>query len=215
MIVCPPISTCPKSVIYFSSNIQTQMGSKICTVISRGPSSSFCFRVHPGNLKTKYACLSVSKNCSSVIGHTFQRNFVSTCFSKGRSCSGFLSVKRLVNSGGPQRRQLKISLIGQGMNMRLLRPNQGKLPKVSINAGPISWALGCASAGLICGLSICFSCSKPIYAEAASNGKDEEDDCDSSYTKFSHGKKVCTDYSIIGEQYSLPFVLLMLSFSDN
>ncbi|KAF3442599.1 hypothetical protein FNV43_RR16515 [Rhamnella rubrinervis] len=198
MIVCPTISTCAKSVVYFSSNIQTQMGSKICTVISRGPSSSCCFRVYPGNSKTKYASLSVSKNRSSVIGQTSRRKFVSSCFSEERSSSWFLSLKRLVNSGWPQRRQFKISMTGQGMSMRLLVPKQGKLPKVNFNAGPISWSLRCASAGLICGLSICYSCSKPIYAKAASNEKDEEDDCDSSYIKFSHGKKVYTDYSIIG-----------------
>lgn len=207
MICCPPISTCAKSIVYCSSNIQTQMGSKICTVISRRPSSSCCFRVQPGNSKTKYACLSVSQNCSSFIGQTFRRNYVRSCSSEEIRSSGFLSVKSLVNAGGPQRRQLKISLTGQGLNMRCFVPKQGKLPKVNFNAGPISWTLKCASACLVCGLSVCYSCPKPIYAEAALNEKDKEDGCDSSYIKFSNGKKVYTNYSITGEQYSIPCLL--------
>ncbi|KAI9159809.1 hypothetical protein LWI28_002124 [Acer negundo] len=36
------------------------------------------------------------------------------------------------------------------------------------------------------------------HAEASPEKKDEEDDCDLSYVKYSHGKKVCTYYSVIG-----------------
>lgn len=213
MIVSPPISTCAKSVVYISSNIQTQMGSKICTVMSRGSSSSCCFCMYRGNSKTKYNSLSVSKNCSSVICQSLSGNLGSSCLSKERRSPRFLSVKSLVNAGG--RRHLKISLTGQGMSMGLLVPKQGKVPKVNVNAGPLSWSLGCASASLICGLSICFSSSKPIYAEAVSKEKDEEDEYDSSYVKFSHGKKVYTDYSIIGEQYSLSCLVFIVSFNDS
>ncbi|XP_015868751.1 OVARIAN TUMOR DOMAIN-containing deubiquitinating enzyme 4 isoform X2 [Ziziphus jujuba] len=196
MIACPPISTCAKSVVYIRSNIQTQMGSKICTVMSRGSSRSCCFCVYPRNSSTKYASLSLSKNCSSVIGQTFRGNFVSSCFSKERRSQQFLSVKSLVNAGG--RRHLKISLTSQGMSMRFFVPKQGKVPKININAGPVSWSVGCSSAGLISGLSICCSSSNPLYAEAMLEAKDEEDDCDLSYVKFFNGKKVYTDYSIIG-----------------
>ncbi|XP_024031187.1 OTU domain-containing protein At3g57810 [Morus notabilis] len=187
MIVCPSIGACTKSIACLSGNIQTEMGSKLCSVVSRRPYSSCCFCLYPGNSKTKYAHLSVSKNHLSNSSPTFQKSFVSSCFSteKGRLWS--LALKDLVSAAEPQRRRLKISLANTAMSIRLLVPKQRML--VKINSG---------TAGLLGGLLICYSSSKPAHAEVARSDDDSEDDCDSSYVKFSHGKKVYTDYSITG-----------------
>lgn len=187
MVVCRSIGACTKSVACLSSNIETQMGSKLCSVVSRRPYSSYCFRLHPRNPKTKYTHLSVSKNHPSNMSPTFHKSFVSSCFSKERGKLWSLTVKDSVSAPGLQRRHLKISLANTSMCMRLLVPKQR-----------ISWPPGCATAGLIGGLLVFHSSSKPVQAEAAQSDDDSEDECDSSYAKLSHGKKVFTDYSIIG-----------------
>lgn len=94
-----------------------------------------------------------------------------------------------------QRRNLEISLAFQNLNMKLLVPKQGMLPKIKCNVGPVSWPQGCASVGLIFGLLVRCSSSETAHAEAAHK---EEKKGEESYVKFSHGKKVYTDYSIIG-----------------
>ncbi|PON91650.1 OTU domain containing protein [Trema orientale] len=197
MIVCPPISTSAKNAVCLSGNIQSQMGSKLCSVISRRPASSCFFCSNPGNSKTKYTRLSVSENYPSNVSQTTHRSFVSSCFSKERGKLWSLTVKDLVNAGGPQRRHLKISLANHALS--LVVPKQRMLPKISCNGGP-SWRPGCASAGLICGLLVCYSSSGPVHvhAEAAQGGDDEEDDCDSSHMKLSRGRNIYTDYSVIG-----------------
>ncbi|XP_057506744.1 OVARIAN TUMOR DOMAIN-containing deubiquitinating enzyme 4-like isoform X2 [Actinidia eriantha] len=71
------------------------------------------------------------------------------------------------------------------MNVKLLLPNQGIIPKIKCNVGPLSWPQGCASAGLIFGLLVCYSTYKPVHNEDPS-------------INLPHGKKVYPDYSIIG-----------------
>ncbi|XP_062117617.1 OVARIAN TUMOR DOMAIN-containing deubiquitinating enzyme 4 isoform X2 [Humulus lupulus] len=198
MIVCPSTSSSAKAAVCLSGYIQTQMGSKMSSMMSRRPSSSSCFCLNSGNSNTKYTHLFVSKNHPSSVGRTSQRNFVSSCFSKEKGKLWSLTAKDLVSTEGTQRRHLKISIANHAMNMRVVVPKgikQRMLPKVNCNVGPISWPSGCASAGLICGLLVCYSSSEPIHAEGARGGND---DCDSSRVKLSHGKKVYTDYSIIG-----------------
>ena len=193
------MSSCVKGAVCLSGNIQTQMGSKLCSVISRRPSSSCCFCLNPGNSKKNYTQLSVFENCPSNVSQTTHRSFVSSCISKDRGKLWSLTVKDLLNAGAPQRRHLKISLANHAMSMRLVVPKQGMLPKIDCSAGSLSWPRGCASAGLIFGLLVSYSGSEPIHAEGAQGDDDEEDDYGSSYVKLSRGKKVYTDYSVIGE----------------
>ena len=195
MIVCSPISTCAKNVIHLSAHFQSQMGSKICAAVSRGPSSSCCLYLNPGHSKTNYGSMFVFKTLSSpsctdlmLHGSCFR-----SCFSNQR---GNLRVKS-------QRRNLEISLAFQNLNMKLLVPKQGMLPKIKCNVGPVSWPQGCASVGLIFGLLVRCSSSEPAHAEAAHK---EEKKGEESYVKFSHGKKVYTDYSIIGDYHFLPSI---------
>ncbi|KAL9411890.1 hypothetical protein AB3S75_045485 [Citrus x aurantiifolia] len=168
MIVSTSICACAKNVVNLGGRFQGQMGGNICGVTYRGPSSSCCFYLCSGQSKKNYA--GISRTISSSSLNVFQP-FQATCFSPG--------------------------LTKPSMKMRLLVPNQGVLPKLKPNAGPIDWPTGCASAGLICGLLVCYSSSK-AHAEAADEKEDGEEDYDLSNVKYSHGKKVYTDYSVIG-----------------
>lgn len=198
MIICSPISTSAKNVVYLSACVQSEMGSNICAAVSRRPSGSCSFYLYPGPSKTSCGSSSVSKTVSSpsFTGQTIQGSCFRSCFSSQR---GNLQVKCVGSAKGPQRKHLDISLACQNLNMRLLVPKQGMLPRIKCNVGPVSWPQGCASAGLIFGLLVCYSSSEPAHAEAAREKGDKEDDCDLSHVKFSHGKKVYTNYSVIGE----------------
>ncbi|XP_062006381.1 OVARIAN TUMOR DOMAIN-containing deubiquitinating enzyme 4-like isoform X1 [Rosa rugosa] len=189
-IVCTHIDQGAKNVVCMSGGIEMQMGSKICSVVSRGASSSCCYRLQPGKSGNKFGGLSLTKSCPSEIGQTPHGSCFRSCFSTDMGNSRSLTV----NARKPQKRCLEISLACQGMKTRFLVPRQGMLPKIKCNVGPVSWPQGCASAGLIFGLLICNS-SEPTHAEAACKTDDKEYDGDLSY---SHGKKVYTDYSIIG-----------------
>lgn len=194
--VCSPISTCAKNVVHLSAHFQSQMGSKICAAVSRGPSNLRCFYLYPGHSKTNYGSMSVSKILStpSCADQTFHGSCFRSYFSNQR---GNLLVKCL-SSKGPHKRHLEISLACQNLNMKLLVPKKGMLPKIKCNVGPVSWPQGCASAGLIFGLLVCGSSSEPTHAEASDKeGHKEEESC----VKLSHGKKVYTDYSITGEHH--------------
>ncbi|KAG2686996.1 hypothetical protein I3760_09G033100 [Carya illinoinensis] len=196
MLICSPISTSAKSFVYLSARVQSQMGSNICTAISRGPSSSCCFYVYPGHSKASYKSFSVSNTISSppIPGQTIQGRCFGSCFTYQR---GSFRVKCLPGVRGPQREHIEISLACQNLNMRLSVPKKGMLPRIKCNVGPIGWPQGCASTGLVFGLLVCYSSSEMARAEAAQE-EDKEDDCSKSYVKFSHGKKVYTDYSVIG-----------------
>ncbi|XP_059595293.1 OVARIAN TUMOR DOMAIN-containing deubiquitinating enzyme 4 isoform X3 [Vitis vinifera] len=197
MINCYPISTCARNIVRLSGCVQRQMSSHICSLVSQGPSSSFSFYFYTGHSKPKNTFMSVSEtfSCSSITAfHTFQGSCFYSGLSKRRGSSRSLTVKSLIGSRGPSKRSLNISLTCQNMNVRLLVPKQGVLPKIKCNVGSVSWPQGCASAGLMFALLVCYSSSEPVHAESAQKKEDKKGEC---YTN-SHGKKVYTDYSITG-----------------
>ncbi|KAL6133891.1 hypothetical protein ACLB2K_066124 [Fragaria x ananassa] len=177
-----------KNVVCMSGCIEMQMGSKICCVVSRGASSSCCYRLRPGKSGNKFGTLSLTKSRPSETGQTPHGSCFRSCFSMDRVNSRSLTV----NAKRTQK-CLEISLACRGMKTRILVPRQGMLPKIKCNVGPMSWPQ-CAYTGLMFGLLICNS-SEPAHAESTHKNDNKEDDGDLSY---SHGKKVHTDYSIIG-----------------
>lgn len=197
MPVWSPISTSSKNVIYLSVRVQSPMGSNICAAVNRGPSSSSCFYLYTGNSKTNYGSFSLSKTISSpsFTDQTFQGSCFGSCFSNQR---GSLQVKCVGCTKRAQRKNLEISLACQNLNMRLFVPKRGMLPRIKCNVGPVCWPQGCASAGLIFGLLVCYLSPEPAHAEAPRE-EDKEDDSDLSCATLAHGKKVYTDYSVIGE----------------
>lgn len=177
----------------------------MCSLVSQGPSSSFSFYFYTGHSKPKHNYISVSEtfSCPSVTGsQTFQGSCFVSGFSKRSGSSRSLTVKSLIGSRGTSKRgtykrSLNISLTCQNMNVRLLVPKQGMLPKIKCNVGSVSWPQGCASAGLMFALLVCYSSSEPVHAESTQKKENKEDEC----YNISHGKKVYTDYSVTGEKY--------------
>ncbi|KAI7736737.1 hypothetical protein M8C21_009853 [Ambrosia artemisiifolia] len=71
------------------------------------------------------------------------------------------------------------------MNIGFLIQKQRIISRKKWSLVPGSWMQGCTSASLVIGLYVCNSSTEPVHAEAKEN-------------KQSHGKQVCTDYSVIG-----------------
>ncbi|KAJ6699930.1 hypothetical protein OIU79_013054 [Salix purpurea] len=164
MTVCSAINACVKNVANLSGRVQ-QMGSTILNVVSRGQSTSCCFSFNPSRSRSNYSHLSVSKtfSCPSISFHMLHRKCFGSDSIKQRANLLSLTVKGVVNSGGPLKRQFNISLPCQNMTLRFSVSKRGLLSKIK-----------------------------------ATQKNKVEDICNSSDIKFSHGKKVYTDYSITG-----------------
>lgn len=186
MIISSSINSCAKNVVQITGRVQGHMGGNICGVTFRGSSNSFCFHLYNKQPKRSYSSLSVSQTscCPSI---------------KPRCNVPTQATKNFMSTRGSHKRCVQISLMCQSINMKLLVPKLGAITKIECNAGPVNWPCGCASASLIFGLLVCHSTGKPVHAEGPHENKDKEDDCDSLYTKYAHGKKVYTDYSVTGE----------------
>ncbi|XVE75673.1 hypothetical protein DITRI_Ditri12bG0111600 [Diplodiscus trichospermus] len=171
MMICSTISTCAKNVVH----LRGQMSSSLCSIISCGPSSSCRYFLYSGP-RTKYTDFSVS-NTSSCLPAIGYQEFQAGCFRLYRRSGKFqsLTLKESVSDKGKQKGQLEISWASQSMKIRLLLAKHGTLQKFKCIGGPKSW---------------------PQEAAGAKEGK--EDECESSHAKFSHGKKVYTEYSVIG-----------------
>lgn len=191
-IVCHPINHYSKTTVCRSDCTLMQMGSNIFSVVSRGASSSCCYALQTGKSGTKFVRFSNPKTRPSSIGQTSYTSCFKSFFSKEIGNSQSLTV----NAGGPHKRCFDISFACHGMKTRLLVSGQGMLPKIKCNVRRVSCPQRCASSGLLFGLLVC-NCSESAHAQAAHKDNKEEDS-DSSYVKFSHGKKVYTNYSIIG-----------------
>lgn len=201
------ISVCTRNVVPLNFRVRSQMGSNICTVLSRRTSNSCCSY---GISRPKYGDQSVTtiSSCSPNTSQRFQGGCLSYCFARQSIDFNALTVKDLISDGGSHGRGLEISLACKGMNVKLSIPNDGMFSKIKYN---MRWPERCASAGLVFGLVVCYSTSEPVHAEAACEKEDNEENSDSPHDKFSHGKKVYTDYSVIGELQSLVFP----SFTSN
>lgn len=208
MSVCTPVNLSSINAVVLKGRAQLLISSNLCGIWSQGRSYSCSFHLIPGKSEMHHACLSVdtSSSCPTIMGQTIRGGYLRSCFSKERS-----SIQ-VFSSLGPQRSNLDISLACQSLNMRVLVPKQKLLPKVKCNVGPITWPSGCSSAGLIFGLLVCNSSSQPAYAEADSDNGSKKDDSNESYVKVSHGKKVYTDYSVIGELLILPTVNFLFKY---
>ncbi|XP_038903221.1 OVARIAN TUMOR DOMAIN-containing deubiquitinating enzyme 4 isoform X2 [Benincasa hispida] len=138
------ISVSTRNAVPLNFRVCTQMGSNICTVLSRGTSTSCCSY---GISRPKYADQSVTtiSSCSPKSSQRFQGRCLISCFSRRSIDFRALTVKDLISDGGSCGRELEISL------------------------------------------------ALKAYEE-----DDAEENSGSSHVKFSHGKKVYTNYSVIG-----------------
>uniref|UniRef100_A0A2P2KQX1 Ubiquitin thioesterase OTU n=2 Tax=Rhizophora mucronata TaxID=61149 RepID=A0A2P2KQX1_RHIMU len=195
MGVSSPIRMCAKNLVHPGGLVQHQ-GSTILNLLCGGKYNSCCLYFYP--TQGNYACLSVLKAspCSSISSsYILQRSCSRSGLSSERGNFWLPSHRGLVSTQGPLKRHLNMSLTGQSTNVRLSVSNQGMHSKIKGNMRTLSWSQGFAPTGLIFGLLVCYSSTEPTHAEAA---KDRESDCNLSYVRISHGKKVYTDYSITG-----------------
>lgn len=155
------------------------------SVMPQSASSSWCFHLSLGCVKPNHVIKPNSHHSLVGSNTTNQKNNWQS-----------LTIKSAMRSRrGPQKTRFDLSLGSRNMNLRLLFPKQGIISRMKWSLVPGTWTQGCASAGVVMGLAVCSASSEPSYVEAEEK---KEDDCSSSSTNFSHGKKVHTDYSVIG-----------------
>ncbi|KAK2979832.1 hypothetical protein RJ640_010723 [Escallonia rubra] len=184
MIVSFPITAHVKNVVRLSGCVQRQVSDQICYVMSHVPSSSSCFFVSTEHIKPK------TNSCSSVTSLQTFGSYTSKQISSLHSLT--LNIKR------PLKTCLDISTGSKYWNLRLVVPERGMVPRVKCKVGPVSWIQRYISAGLVFGLLVCHSTSQPVHAEATHAKDNKEVASNSSSVSFSHGKKVHTDYTVIG-----------------
>lgn len=178
MIPWSLITTPVKQAIYFSGHVRSKMNSH--DIGSRLPSHKICVRANEFQPKKLAFCISRRSFSISSTGYqVFQQ-----CFSKQRSDSNTMrNVKHRTKRFG-------ISLPFPNTKLRIASFNKDMITRIKWSSRS-SRLLGGASPGILLGLSVFFSRSKALYAEADSGQNSEE--------KGSiPGKQVYTNYSITG-----------------
>ncbi|KAL6539847.1 hypothetical protein OROHE_011618 [Orobanche hederae] len=165
MTICAPISTCSKNVVRLTGNIQSQMIIRASNAFKQ---SSCCYYTytsgkHP-SLHNTTTLKSQANSCSPINDgyQVFQKHLL-----------GFGTAKHIPNCHSPT-----FSSGFRNVNSRV-----SDTFEITCNVGPFSSKRRISlSAGVFIGLLVCFSSSRPYYAEAYEGNE----------------KKVVTDYSVIG-----------------
>ncbi|XP_026413529.1 OTU domain-containing protein At3g57810-like isoform X1 [Papaver somniferum] len=197
MIACSHIIVSAKQVTLLTERAAKQMGAHVRNVVSCLPSNASCSYFHSAEFQPKYASLTISRGLSGSstnASQAFQGCSSVFSFSKHRRKSKSVIVKSLLSSTGSQTCCFGMSLPCENTSLTLSLPKQEMVTKTRWKRGHASWVCGAASTGLL-GTLVCFSSSKPVYAEASKDENTEKDECDLS---SSHGKKVYSDFSITG-----------------
>ncbi|XP_060206483.1 OVARIAN TUMOR DOMAIN-containing deubiquitinating enzyme 4-like isoform X3 [Lycium barbarum] len=172
-----------------SIHARRQMTSRFCNIVLQAPANSLRFYISTKPAKFHYSTISASRsNClsSSINFEGSQKRCVWSTKSKLKNSCGSLTLKTAVSPRYTWKVCCDISSRSQNVNMRLSLPTQSNLRR---NSGQRHHT----SAGLFIGFLVCCSASEPVHAEASGESKGN-----SSTTGYSHGKKVYTDYSVIG-----------------
>ncbi|KAG9133752.1 hypothetical protein Leryth_018454 [Lithospermum erythrorhizon] len=199
MAVYFPVRICMKNVTSFSGSSYRNMNNNICDVSFGGSAHMHSFRIGVGKANYDTTLASSSNSFTSSV----------RLRTSHRSCLGSINAKQInghhslqLNWIRDSRFSLKtcsdISFHSHDVKLRLLMPNNGNMTKskYSIHPGSRRQCYGLVS--LLIGSLVCCSYSEPSYAEASDAKNIKEDNCGSSPACFSHGKKVYTDYSVIG-----------------
>ncbi|KAL0919429.1 hypothetical protein M5K25_011523 [Dendrobium thyrsiflorum] len=151
--------------------------------------SSSSLYLHSSHFRHKYMNLTLRRSFVSPSNGFRESKSPNFALSFTKQIGGLHPLK-LAASVFSLRRDLHLRLTSsrQSMSLRLPMPRFQKIPKISWNARHSSLA-----AGVSFGLSLSFSSSGVVNAQASENGWDK-----SSSMRASHGKKVYTDYSITG-----------------
>lgn len=184
-------------MLHLRGNFQKQMRSHICEITSPTSSSLCCFVFEHGNSRSRCSRISVPKPSSCLPNCGF-REFRQIRNSSKRGCCPSLTVRGSISPKGAQETLADFSSGYQSASVEILVPKRGLRSNVKCNVGPFSWSKGSITAGLISGLLVCCSTSGSVHAEVPEEKRNEEDVANPSSIQFSHGKRVYTDYSVIG-----------------
>eukprot|EP00268_Persea_americana_P061871 TRINITY_DN7872_c0_g1_i3.p1 TRINITY_DN7872_c0_g1~~TRINITY_DN7872_c0_g1_i3.p1 ORF type:complete len:193 (-),score=23.62 TRINITY_DN7872_c0_g1_i3:33-611(-) len=190
--MCKTLCSCGES-------IKRQMSTQACR-LSRSPSSSCCSFLHSGKFWQRCAALTIWRTLSCLsIGSQIQGRCLMSRFFKTRISWLPFIMRISVSSKGHQMlsRGLRLLSRGRNMSLRLSVPSLERVSKFSWGAKRANWQRGSISAGMIFGLCASFA-SEPGNAEVSKRPETVDEKEDESSTRSSHGKRVYSDYSIIG-----------------
>ncbi|KAJ8448174.1 hypothetical protein Cgig2_031898 [Carnegiea gigantea] len=198
MVVCSCINTCAKTVLHLGGHFQKQMRSYICEITSPASSSSGSFIFKQGNSISRYSCISVPRTslCFSNCGFRgFQR--IQYCVKTG--CCPSVTIRSSVSPRGSRETSIDFSSRYLSASVDFFVPKRVLVSDFKCcNFRSFSQPKGSITAGLISGLLVCCTTSDSVHAEAREEKGDKEDHADLSSVQFARGKRVHTDYSVIG-----------------
>lgn len=201
MIVCSPIKSCTKNVLPASGHFQKQMRSRIDNMGSPPATSSCCLILKQGISRIRNSRISVSRKSSWFSDCSFRAYQWIQCragvSSKKGSCP-LLTVKSSAKSRGSQETSIGFSSWPQDASIKIWMPKRRLLSDLKCDVGPFSLSKGYGAASLISGLLVCYSISNSAHADASEEMREKKQCTESSTDHVSHGKKVYTDYSVIG-----------------
>lgn len=183
-MACSSMSMCVRNMVVPSGSVHSKIRNSFCSVTLRAPSNLCSLHVstkHPELKLSAIMPLQRTSLCSSIVGfQASQRSCFGSSISKTLSKGHSLTVRSRHHHGSLLKTCLHISLRSPKLNVRLLAPSRTR----------IQWSQRLTSAGLFIGLACCSS-SEPVHADAPEAKQHQE-------ASYSHGKIVCTDYSVTG-----------------
>lgn len=177
MICFSPITTCSRNAIH----IKRHLGTQLSRVVAQGSYKFCCYGFFSGLSKRNYTGFGVSVS-----------NRPSSWTDKGL-CGSVLINRSTVGSKG----KLEVSFLSPDAKM--------KFSEIKCNMRNLYWYSRFAYTGVIVSLLLCYSSTcQSAYAEGSMDKDDNninKDTCNKSCDgKFHNGKRVYTDYSIIGKR---------------
>lgn len=191
MIVCSSIKACGKSV-NLRGYFQEQMRGRVCNILPLPPSSSYILKQGSCRNRYSYSLAPSISSCLSDGGFRGSQSiqYRSVAVTKWEYLPS-LTVKCLVKPKELQEKLIDFWSGNQNGSLSTLVPTRN----FKCNFG--SWSNGSLTAGVVSGLLVCYASSDSVHAEASDKGGNA-DGAEPSPAHFSHGKKVYTDFTVIG-----------------
>uniref|UniRef100_A0A7C9AJ38 Ubiquitin thioesterase OTU n=1 Tax=Opuntia streptacantha TaxID=393608 RepID=A0A7C9AJ38_OPUST len=193
MVVCSTIKACGKSVLNLCGYFQEQMRGHVCNTVSLTSSGSYMLKQRSSQNKYSYSLVPSISSCLSDGGFRGSQGIQcrSGAVNKWEHFPS-LMVKRPVKPKELQEKLIDFWSGNQNGSLSTLVTTRN----IKCNFG--SWSNGTVTAGVVSGLLVCYASADSVHAEASDEKGDREDCGEPSSARFSHGKKVCTDYTVIG-----------------
>ncbi|KAK9128600.1 hypothetical protein Syun_017397 [Stephania yunnanensis] len=197
MIALSPISTPAKQVVCLCERVRRHISGHAPFLVSQFSPKSCSSQ---GEFQLSYVEVTIRRrpSSSSTGSLSFQGCCLGSCSSKLNDNSSKFKIKS-VDCGNVGSKWLAASSPRQNTSLRLLLSKHDRITKIKWYTGSGTRLHGVgSSAGVAFGLSICFSCSEPVYSEASREDENNVDDFDSNFANIVHGKKVYNDYAVTG-----------------